>query len=115
MRALARSAGTVLGACVVHPRAGIPGGGGLGGVLLGLAQIGDRGGQVGDQRDGDQRGIASDLAGHRQQPGGGSQLVPLPGGRRYPAVAGTRGPIVAVGGAAQVAAAAPVGLTSICP
>jgi len=41
----------------VRLRGGVQGGGCLGGVLLNLAQFGDRGGkggQVGDQRDGDQ-------------------------------------------------------------
>jgi hypothetical protein len=66
---MARSARTILGVCDVQARGGLPGGGGLGGALLGLAEFGDRGsqgGEVGDHCDGDQCGIAGGLAGHRQ-------------------------------------------------
>ncbi len=58
------------------PRRGA-GRGGLGGVLLGLAQFGDRNGQghqVRDERDSDERGVGGDLACQCHQPRSGAQL-----------------------------------------
>src|SRR6266581_4489004 len=79
---LSPQAGMIPSTCCVQLRCRCPGGSGLGGVLLGLSQLGDCGGQsheVRDERDGDQRGIASDLPGPGHQPGCSPQLVPLAG------------------------------------
>jgi hypothetical protein len=59
----------------IQPLRRSPGSGGLGGKLLGLTELGDRDSQdnqIRGERDGDQRGLASDHAGHRQQPGSGA-------------------------------------------
>jgi hypothetical protein len=63
---LSQHRGTIPNARRMQLPPGGPGGGGLGGMLLGLAQLGDRygqGRQVGDQRGRDQRVVAGDLAG----------------------------------------------------
>jgi hypothetical protein len=89
------------------PHRGCPGRCSLRRMLLGLAELGDRdgqGSQVRGERDGDQRGVSGDLAGHCDQPRGGAQLVPRAGGRRYVPVAGTGGAVVAVSGPLQVRA-----------
>jgi len=81
---------------------GRAGGCGLGGALLGLPQLGDRHGQGDqgrDQRAGEHGAIPGGTASHGQQPRGGAQLTPLPGGRRSLAVAGASGPVIAVRGA----------------
>ena len=73
--------------------------GGLRGVLLGVAQLGDCGGQghqVRDQRDRDQRGVTGDLGGQSHQPGSGAQAAPLAGGRGEPTVPRAGGPDQAV-------------------
>jgi hypothetical protein len=52
-----------------------PGGRCLRGVLLSLAKLGHRGGQVeeaGHQRDDGERAVAADVADQREQPGGGT-------------------------------------------
>ena len=95
---------TILDACCMQLRCCGPRGGGLGGALLGLAQLSDRGGQgcqVRDQRGRGERGVAGDLAGHGQQPGSGAQLGALSGGRRGPAVSRAGGAVVAVRGPAK--------------
>jgi hypothetical protein len=76
----------------------------LGGVLLGVPQFGDRDGQghqVRDERGGEHGAVPGDAVGQGYQPGGGAQLVPLPGGPGNPAVPGAGDPVVAIGRAAQ--------------
>jgi hypothetical protein len=68
----------------IQPHRGGPGRSSLGGVLLGPPKLSHRGGQgrqVRGERDGDQRALAGDLAGQRDQPGGGAQLVTRASGR----------------------------------
>jgi hypothetical protein len=67
---------------------GVAGGGSLGGVGLGLPQPGDRFGQRGQVRDKRARthgAITGGAAGHREQPRGGPQPVPVTGAVRAPA------------------------------
>jgi hypothetical protein len=87
---------------------GCPGRGSLSGMVLDPPELVDRdgqGAQVRDERGGDQRGVACDLASHCDQPRGGAQLVPRAAGRRYTAVAGTGSAVVTVSGPLQVRAA----------
>jgi hypothetical protein len=80
------------------------GGGGLGRVLLDLAQLAnraDQGHQVRQQRDNDQRRVAGDLSGQGDQPGRGAQLAAVTGGAWDLAVTGTRGAVVTLGRKAQ--------------
>jgi hypothetical protein len=84
-----------------------PGGRSLGSVLLCLTQLGDGGrqrNQVRDERHGEERGVAADLAGHRYQPGNGAQPNSF-AGRRGAAMPAASGAVVASGRTAQLRAA----------
>ena len=77
----------------VQPFGGLAGGGGLGGVLLGLAELGDGVGERGEADD--QRGLGEGavVAGERgggQQPGGPAQAVPGRGAARGSGRTGAR-------------------------
>ncbi len=64
-------------------------GGGLGGVLLGLAEVGDgfgESGQLGDEQDRGHRPVLGEVGERGYQPGGLPELVPNRGRRRDTAV-----------------------------
>jgi hypothetical protein len=86
---------------VLYRRAG---GGRLGGVLLGSAQLGDRGrqrGEVRQQRCRGQGGVAAEVTGHGQQPCSDAQAVPVMAAAGDSAITGAGSAIVGVGCAAQ--------------
>ena len=97
------------GACgVVQLPGGLERAGGLGGVLLGLAQPGDRlgeRGQPGEQHDRGQRRVPGEVGERGDEASGAAQLVPGRGGGRDAGVGGAGGAVVGVGGLAQDAAA----------
>jgi hypothetical protein len=75
-----------------------PGGRCLGGMLLSLAKLGHRGGQVeaGQQRGDGERAVAADIADQCEQPGGGAPLGSAAGVRRDTSVSRTGGPVIGV-------------------
>ena len=82
-----------------------PGRSRLGGVLLGLAQLGDGGGQgdeLGHERDGHQRVVAGQVPGQRDHPGRAPQLLAVVAAPGDPPVLGAGGAVVGVGRAPQV-------------
>ena len=87
---------------------GVQRGGGLGGVLLGLAQPGDRlseRGQPGQQHDRGQCRVFGEVGERGDQPGGAAQLVPGRGGGGDAGVGGAGGAVIGVSGLAEDAAA----------
>jgi hypothetical protein len=87
---------------------GTEGGGGLGGALLGLAQLGDgfgQGGEADQQHDWGERAIADQVGACGDQPGGMAELVPGRGRGGYPPVGLAGGTVVVIGSPAQGAAA----------
>ena len=92
----------------MEPLGGAERAGGLGGALLGLAELGDRlgeRGQTGDQHDRPERRVAGEVPVGRQQPGGPPQAIAGRGGRGDTAVGGAGGAVVRVSGLAEDPAA----------
>ena len=80
---------------------GAEGGGGLGGALLGLAQLGDgfgQGGEADQQHDRGERAVSGEVGVGGDEPGGVAELVPGRGGRGYAPVGLAGGTVVGVGG-----------------
>ncbi len=76
-----------------------PGGRCLRCVLLRLAKLGHRGGQVeetGQQRGDGERAAAADVADQREQPGGGAQLVSAARAKRNASIGWASGPVIGV-------------------
>ena len=68
-------------------------------MLLSLAKLGHRGGQVeeaGQQRGDGERAVAADIADQCEQPGGGAQLRSAVGVRRNTSVGWAGGPVICV-------------------
>jgi hypothetical protein len=77
----------------------------LGGMLLGLAQIHDRGGQgneLGHERDGHQRVVTGQVTGQRDHPGRAPQPVTVTAAPGDAPVGGASRAVVGVGRAPQV-------------